>query len=108
MSSHLQLTSTSSIAVSVTGELDVATVPAVEAALRRAEACGADEVVLDLSGLTFIGSAGLRLILEADDRARSAGHRLTLRTGAAVVRTVELAGAARRSRWALPSPGLAD
>ncbi len=80
--------------------------PAVDAALRRAEACGADEVVLDLSGLRFVGSAGLRLILEADDRARAAGHRLTLRTGAAVVRIVELAGGTRRTSTLRPAPAL--
>lgn len=35
--------------------------------------------VLDLSGLEFVDSAGLGMLLIADDEARAAGWRLTLR-----------------------------
>jgi anti-anti-sigma factor len=80
------------VVIAVAGELDIANAPAIDAALRDAEASGAREIVLDLSGLHFMGSVGLRLILEADDRARALGHRLTLRTSPAVQRIAELSG----------------
>jgi anti-anti-sigma factor len=80
------------VVIAVSGELDIANAPAIERALRDAEAAGAREIVLDLSGLHFMGSVGLRIILEADDRARRLGHRLTLRTSPAVQRIAELSG----------------
>ena len=80
------------VVVAVPGELDIANAPAIEAALRGAEASGADEVVLDLSELGFMGSVGLRIILEAVERAQARGHRLTLVAGPAVRRITDLAG----------------
>jgi len=71
------------VVIVVTGELDIANAPAIRAALLGAEATGAAEIVLDLSDLTFMGSVGLRVILEADARARAAGRRLTLRVSPA-------------------------
>jgi anti-sigma B factor antagonist len=57
------------------GELDIATVPPLDRALRRAQA-RSDLVVLDLSGLEFMDCCGARLLLEADRRMRDAGARL--------------------------------
>ena len=37
--------------------------------------------MIDLSGLTFVDSSGVRLVLLADDRARAAGRRLAVRLG---------------------------
>jgi anti-sigma B factor antagonist len=48
--------------VALAGELDMSTAPELEEAIRScAEA--ADELILDLSGLTFMDSSGLRAIL---------------------------------------------
>jgi carboxylate-amine ligase len=80
------------IFVRVSDELDIANAPAVEAALRGAEEAGADEIVLDLSDLRFMGSAGLHVILQADERARRGGYKLTLLTSNAVRRITDLAG----------------
>ena len=80
------------VIVVVPGELDIANAPAVEAALRAADASGAGEIVVDLTGLRFMGSVGLRLLLEADERARARGARLTLRASAPVQRIIDLAG----------------
>jgi anti-anti-sigma factor len=82
--------------VAVPGELDIANAAAVEAALLAAEASGADEIVLDLTGLRFMGSVGLRVILEADERAALLGCRLTLRASPAVRRIIDLAGLSAR------------
>lgn len=92
MSLQLQPPPGSPVVIAVSGELDIANAPAVEAALRGAEASGAGEIVLDLSGLHFMGSVGLRVILEADERARLLGHTLTLRTSPAVKRIADLVG----------------
>ena len=92
VSLQLQSPPDSTVVIAVAGELDIANAPAVEAALRGAEASGAAEIVLDLSGLHFMGSVGLRLILDADARAREWGHRLTLRMSPAVRRISDLAG----------------
>jgi anti-anti-sigma factor len=47
------------------GELDLASAPALEAAAARLCADGANEIVVDLSGLSFIDSTGLRTILSS-------------------------------------------
>jgi len=49
----------------LTGELDLASAPALESMVARVCADGASEVVLDLSRLKFIDSSGLKAILSA-------------------------------------------
>jgi anti-sigma B factor antagonist len=63
--------------VRVVGELDIATAPAVADALSRLEA-PCDRVVLDLSGLTFIDSTGLRLAIAEHGRAVADGFDFAL------------------------------
>ena len=70
--------------VVVTGELDIATVPRLDRALRRADAETA-LVVLDLRRLEFIDASGAHLILAADRRIRGAGGRLIVVRGNAEV-----------------------
>jgi len=53
--------------VTVTGEMDIATVPQLDAALRLAEA-GSASVVLDLRGLEFMHSSAAHLLRAADRR----------------------------------------
>lgn len=78
----------------VAGELDVATVPRLDAALREAEA-DAPLVVLDLGRLEFVAVAGVKLLLEADARMSAAGGRLKIvQNPAALGRILALIGAA--------------
>ena len=63
------------------GELDLATAPEVQRELDRAERSDAAEIVLDLGGLTFIDSTGIRMVLHADARSRADGNRLRLLAG---------------------------
>ena len=73
------------------GELDVATAGAVEDELSRVEATDASTIVIDLAGLTFMDSTGIRRLVNA--AARSGGHRLALlRGGAAIQRVLQLTG----------------
>jgi anti-sigma B factor antagonist len=66
--------------VAVSGELDIATVPHLDQALRRAET-DAGLVVLDLRALEFIDSSGAHLVLAAARRMRQAGGRLVVVRG---------------------------
>jgi len=77
------------------GELDLATADELQHELERAEAGDAQSIVLDLSGLTFMDSTGVQLLLRAQARSRADADRLTLRRGpAAIQRVLELTGVA--------------
>ena len=76
--------------VALAGELDLSQVGLVEQALRGAERSKPETLVLDLSGVTFLDSSGLRLVLEADRRARVEGRRLTVVPGPEAVHRVFL------------------
>ena len=86
--------------ITLIGELDLDGVDRVSEQLLRAEASGATQIVLDLTGLQFIDSSGVRLILEADARSRANGTRLRLtRASAAVRRVFVLSGVEDRLPW---------
>lgn len=77
------------------GELDLATAEAVQRELERAETTDVASIVLDLSGLTFMDSTGVRLVVTATARSRANGDRLRLVRGpAAVQRVFELSAVA--------------
>jgi len=59
----------SSVVVSVTGEVDIATTAQLSDALRAALRRGAMGLVCDLTGVGFLGAAGLRTLLAARRRA---------------------------------------
>jgi anti-sigma B factor antagonist len=64
--------------VALRGELDIATVPALEHHLEPFRNDGVSAVLLDLRGLTFIDSSGHHALVRASERARAGGHRLFL------------------------------
>jgi anti-sigma B factor antagonist len=75
--------------VTPTGELDLSGATVLEAELNRL--AGDPElgsVVLDLRGLEFMDSSGLRLVVMADMRAREAGRRFALIRGGETVHRV--------------------
>lgn len=75
------------------GELDIGTVPFVEQCLDGVRAAAVEEVILDLSGTTFIDSAALHLTLAWQERARRERFTFALTRGTAAVRRVmEAAG----------------
>ena len=74
------------------GELDMATVGAVQLALERARKSGAGCLVLDLSGLSFMDSTGLHLASRwATDSARDGFAFEIVPGGANVQRVFDLA-----------------
>jgi anti-sigma B factor antagonist len=81
------------------GELDIASVPQLEYELAKAEAPGS-RIVIDLSGLEFIDSSGLHMLLNANRRFEQTGHQLVLRRGPrAVQRLFELTQTQQRFRF---------
>jgi len=64
--------------VRVRGELDLSTCEQVDSALSQAEATNPPTLVLDLGGVSFMDSTGVRTLLQADSRARRDGRRLLL------------------------------
>jgi anti-sigma B factor antagonist len=76
------------VRVSLKGELDISSAPRLEDDLSRIEADEPATIVLDLSGLDFMDSTGLRLLIGADSRAREAGRRLVLIQGNEMVQRV--------------------
>lgn len=63
------------------GPLDLAGIPRFRVAMRRATASGLEEVVVDLAGITLIDSAGMRCLLELDERLERQRRRLLLLPG---------------------------
>jgi anti-sigma B factor antagonist len=75
--------------ITPTGELDISGAALLEAELERLAADPElGTVVLDMRGLEFMDSSGLRLVVQADMRAREAGHRFALVKGAETVHRV--------------------
>jgi anti-sigma B factor antagonist len=75
--------------VTLRGELDLATAGRLEAAIEQA----GSPVMLDLSGLTFMDSTGVRVLLQAAERAPGALRIIPPAGGDALV-TMEVTGIA--------------
>lgn len=77
------------VVLSVLGEIDLVTVPGLEAAIAE-HVAAAPRLVLDLSGVTFFGSLGLAALMRGMTLAEERGTRLLLVIGIRVRRTMEL------------------
>jgi anti-sigma B factor antagonist len=62
--------------IALRGELDLKGCPAVEAELHQVEAIGVERIVVDLSGLDFIDSTGIGVLVAAMRRSQLDGDRL--------------------------------
>ena len=76
------------VTVALRGELDISTAPRVEDELRRVEGNAPPRIVLDLRGLEFMDSTGLRVIVAADARAREDQRRFGLLRGPEAVQRI--------------------
>ena len=87
--------------VQLIGELDMSTAQEFEDELKRVEATDATEIIVDLSGLKFIGSDGLKAFIHASARSRLGDNRLRLVRGPdAVQKTFETSGLVSRLPFA--------
>lgn len=82
------------VTVTLRGELDLGSIGGLQERLTAIERGEPERIVLDLSGLSFIDSSGLRMLLLADGRARERGRELVLTSSTdAVQRMFEMTGA---------------
>jgi anti-anti-sigma factor len=77
--------------VALYGELDLAGVEVLQDEIRRVEQSDAGRIIVDLSGLDFMDSTGLRSMLQIHARSRTDGDRVVfLRGGPIVQRLFEI------------------
>lgn len=74
--------------LSLHGELDLAGVGHLESEVTAVRDAGIEDVLVDLGGLEFMDSSGLRCLVQLDSRAREEGWRLSLRPGPPAVHRV--------------------
>jgi anti-anti-sigma factor len=77
-----------SVRVAPVGELDIATVDKLRGEVERLRESGFGKLVLDLRGVRFLDSTGLRLVLELDAAAREASQELLIIRGSSVVQRI--------------------
>lgn len=86
----------SSAVVAADGEVDLHTAPLLSAALDEAFALDPDTVVLDFTGVTFLASSGLAVMVDALSEATRRRCALRLLAGSdAVLRPLEITGLSR-------------
>jgi len=92
-----------SVRVSPVGELDIATVDKLQTEVSQLLETGFAKIVLDLRGVRFLDSTGLRLVLELDAAARADAHELLVIRGSDVVhRIFEVTQVAERLHFVDP------
>lgn len=69
-----------SVCFVLTGEIDPHTAPMLQDKIDDALDGGASSVVLDVSSVTFVDSAGLRVFADTHRRLSGEGHALTVRS----------------------------
>jgi anti-sigma B factor antagonist len=105
---------TGRITVEVGGEVDVAAVDQLRATLDLAIDTGVRQLVIDLCGVSFLGSDGLDCLARASRRAEAVGcHLYTVASHRVVVRPIEITGLRRALRLcdqlaAVPSASMDD
>ncbi len=72
--------------VHLAGEIDLGTRPVFEEALAKAVAAPSAMIVIDLTNVTFIGSVGLQVVIQAHQEAGAAARQLRIAHGGGVAR----------------------
>ena len=96
--------------VSASGELDLYSAGCLRARIEEADTVGADTVLVDLSEISFLDSAGLGVLVQETERLEGRGHSLVLVTNdPRTRRVVEVIGLNRVLRtYATLQDALAD
>ena len=88
--------------VQVWGEIDICTADEFADIMRDALGRNALRLIVDLSGITFFGVAGLRILLRLRQEAEALATDLYLRSPSYCVRNViEITGVSPQFRWAV-------
>ena len=81
----------STLELSIVGRIDTTTAPQLEAELKR-EISGVTELLLDFSGVEYISSAGLRVLLSAQKVMNRQGKMVLSHVDEAVMEIFEVTG----------------
>jgi anti-sigma B factor antagonist len=84
--------STSGALLSAAGEIDTLTAPELQVSLDQALPGQGQVLVVDLSGVTFLSSAGLSVLVQAHQRAADAGGDVRIVTNSSSARVFQLTG----------------
>ena len=90
--SVLTETSPAGVRILAVGEVDIASVGELEAAVQAAQDGAAATIVLDMSAVTFLDSMGIRALFEVATQSRQNGNRLSLIASPEVDRVIDLCG----------------
>lgn len=82
------------LVLSVTGEVDMATAPEFEESIKIALESGPEVLVVDLSGVSFLASAGMSALIGGNQQAGDRTEFRLVATGSATLRPMELTGIA--------------
>lgn len=81
------------VRVTATGEIDSTSAPVLKDRLDALLDTGARDLVIDLTGVTFLDSAGLCVLAATYRRASGDGHRMrVLASSRAVIRPLQITG----------------
>jgi anti-sigma B factor antagonist len=81
-------------ALGLTGEIDIANADDVDRELRRIEETDAAVILVDLTGVSFIDSTGIKVLIGAAARSQSRNRLLLDAPSPAVLRVLRIAGVA--------------
>ncbi len=82
------------VVLRVTGEVDMATAPALEESIKEALDSGPEVLVVDLSGVDFLASAGMSALIGGNQQAGDRTQFRLVAAGSATLRPMELTGIA--------------
>lgn len=80
------------VVCTVIGEIDMCTVPILDEALRAATHIDPDYLIVDLSGVTFLGSHGLRALMDAHNTQHKTPELCLVADTGAVTRPLKVIG----------------
>jgi anti-sigma B factor antagonist len=80
------------VVLSVVGEIDLVTAPALEESITTALAQRPDMVVVDLSEVDFLASVGMSVLIGCNEQAGTVTRFRLVASGAATFRPMELTG----------------
>jgi anti-sigma B factor antagonist len=63
--------------INISGEVDIAAAPAFAQALHEANASSATSVIVDMAAVTFLDSAGIRVLMDAVSASRAGTNTLS-------------------------------
>ncbi len=84
--------------IALRGELDLGTVSSLDETVKRFPEESGKDLLLDLSGLDFMDSTGLNLVLRFWSRCQQSGNGFRLVPGAGVQRPLEISGLMKELR----------